>query len=71
VDAIVRVHDATGREVAGGRTYKSASSNPKVFEVVPGTYTVKATEAGGGKYEAVVEVQAGGTVEQKFELPQG
>ena len=68
VDAVVRVHDTEGRQVDGSRTYTSASSNPSHFEVVPGTYTLKARVIGGEQYEAVVEVTSGGTVEHKFEL---
>ena len=41
-DATVTVYRAgTQKSVAAGRTYVSASSNPKVFELVAGTYDVR------------------------------
>ena len=40
VDAGVAILDASGKEVAAGRTYTAATSNPKVFTVPPGTYRV-------------------------------
>lgn len=70
VDALVQVADAgTGATVAQGRTYVSASSNPKTFEVQPGRYrvTVKAIKS---KSEKVLEVAvaAGQSTEQVVEL---
>jgi len=39
VDAVVQVVDAaSGATVAQSRTYTSASSNPKAFELLPGRY---------------------------------
>ena len=41
-DAVVKVIDpATGKPVAQGRTYRSASSNPAVFKVIHGNYRVE------------------------------
>lgn len=41
VDAVVQVFDkTTGNEVASGRTYMQASSNPKTFTIPPGKYRV-------------------------------
>ncbi|MCB9355648.1 MAG: VWA domain-containing protein [Lewinellaceae bacterium] len=41
-DAVVSLIDpATGKAVAQGRTYRSGSSNPRRFEVLPGTYDVQ------------------------------
>lgn len=42
VDAAVTVHQKTdNKNIAGGRTYTSASSNPKSFVLAPGKYTVE------------------------------
>lgn len=38
VDVAISLLDAEGKSVAGGRTYQSASSNPKTFVLVPGKY---------------------------------
>lgn len=42
VDAMINITDAnTGAAITGGRSYTSASSNPKTFTITPGTYNVK------------------------------
>jgi len=68
VDATVTVRSAGNRqEVAGGRTYTAASSNPKQFTLPPGRYVVSVAPvrpAGLGKKEVEVEVVAGKAVEQ-------
>jgi hypothetical protein len=38
VDVSISLLDEEGRSVTGGRTYQSASSNPKTFTLVPGKY---------------------------------
>lgn len=42
VDAMISITDAaTGAHITGGRSYTSASSNPKTFVITPGIYNVK------------------------------
>lgn len=42
VDAMITIFDtATGSTITGGRSYTSASSNPKTFVITPGTYDIK------------------------------
>jgi Ca-activated chloride channel family protein len=38
VDAIVKIKDLQGNEVASGRTYTSEQSNPKTFHLIQGRY---------------------------------
>ncbi len=61
----------SGSSVAGGRTYKSESSNPKSFVLAPGSYRVDVREVGGDRARHSVEVtiEQGGTVEQRIEYP--
>ena len=59
VDAVVRVHDETGRNVAGGRTYVSDTSNPKSFVLVPGSYTIRISEIRGEEREMSVVLTQG------------
>lgn len=73
IDCSVDITDAaTGKDIAGARTYKSESSNPRKFILTPGTYNVKLREA--GKYdgsargeEFTIEVKQGETITKMFE----
>jgi Ca-activated chloride channel family protein len=73
IDCSVGITDAaTGKDIAGARTYKSESSNPRKFILTPGTYNVKLFEA--GKYdgsargeEFTIEVKQGETITKMFE----
>lgn len=73
VDAVVAVRQpATGEQVAGGRTYTADTSNPKAFELIPGTYTVRvaAVRLDGQPEETLeVTVVAGETVERTVTFP--
>lgn len=66
-DAVVSVRPAGGgSQVAGGRTYTDAKTNPKTFTLSPGSYavTVKPVRLKGvDAYETTVQVEAGGTTE--------
>ena len=57
-DAVVRVSNESGKQVASGRTYTKASSNPKSFRLRPGNYkvTVGSVEI-SGKPEASFDVE--------------
>lgn len=72
VDALVSVVSLeTNTQTASGRTYTSATTNPKVFELAPGRYRVQVKAirpAGLAPQEITVEVKAGETIEQKLEL---
>ncbi|MEZ5392329.1 MAG: hypothetical protein R2724_05500 [Bryobacterales bacterium] len=46
LDAIVDPRTAEGEPVQGGRTYTSATSNPKALLVLPGVYTVQVKPLG-------------------------
>lgn len=67
VDATVGIHvKKTGANVASGRTYQTASSNPKSFTLEPGEYEVRLNAlkpAGLGKKTLTATVSANGTVE--------
>lgn len=41
-DVLVYVYDAEGNTVASGRTYSSESTNPRLFNLPPGTYSLLA-----------------------------
>ena len=50
VDATVSISEAqSGKSIGGGRTYTSASSNPKEFLINPGVYNVKIVSLGKHK----------------------
>lgn len=70
VDATVNVFDSSGRNIGGGRTYSSASSNPKSFVVAPGSYTVRIAEIRGDKREVPAVVAAGDITEIIVDLDQ-
>ena len=47
LDAVVHIKNIeTGEQVAQGRTYKSSKTNPKTFELSPGTYDVSVKALG-------------------------
>ncbi len=68
VDAMVSVNDSkTQKNVDGGRTYTSESSNPRKFQLSPGTYDVIMRTLGKhkGKTETfTIVVKPGETVEK-------
>lgn len=69
VDALVHFADpVTGKNLASGRTYTSASSNPKTFLLTPGTYSVTVTGLGkykSGKKSTTLTVKAGETIDHQ------
>jgi Ca-activated chloride channel family protein len=71
VDAVVAVHSPGEKApVAQSRTYVSATSNPKAFDIAPGRYTVTVKPvkpAGLPLREVEVELPAGGSVERIVE----
>ncbi len=67
VDAVISIHDKkTGKNIAGGRSYTSASSNPKEFMLNPGMYdvVVKAVkkEFAGKSESFTIEVKQSETI---------
>lgn len=68
IDATVNfLEESTGKNVAGGRTYSSASNNPKKFLLNPGTYEVNVSTIGkhkGHKDSFTVTIEAGQTFER-------
>ncbi len=67
IDATVAVADSAGKAVAGGRTYTAATSNPRTYELLPGTYTVKVSPVrppGLAAKTITMEVKAGETASQ-------
>ena len=72
VDATTYVVDAaSGKAVAQGRTYTSEKSNPKTYELPPGSYKVKLKAVrldGSPKREVEVVVEAGATVERMVDF---
>jgi Ca-activated chloride channel family protein len=67
VDSTVAVHGPAG-EVARGRTYDKASTNPKRFELSPGNYRVDINEIKGARREINVTVTPDISVEQTVDL---
>jgi len=73
VDATVNFHDkASGKGIAGARTYTSASSNPRKFVLTPGTYNVKYVTLGAhkghtGTFE--MTVLPGETMQELVQVP--
>ncbi len=68
IDATVNIYEkSTGKNVAGGRTYTSESSNPKKFILNPGTYEVKimtVSNPKGEKDSVTITIEKGKTVEK-------
>ncbi|MCB1057039.1 MAG: VWA domain-containing protein [Acidobacteria bacterium] len=46
VDALVRVRDSSGKEVATGRTYTRSDTNPRIFALPDGVYDVEVSAVG-------------------------
>ena len=65
------VNLATGKSVAGGRTYVNEKSNPKRFILEPGEYRIDVREVRGEKArtEITVTVPAGGGVAETVDFP--
>lgn len=58
IDAVVAIRKPdTNKQVAGGRTYVTEKTNPKVFELTPGTYSVR-----------VAPMKIAGSPEEVFEI---
>jgi len=75
-DATVTVHRAGAKEqVAGGRTYVSATSNPRMFELGPGSYDVRtrALEIADAPEVTFTEitVESGARAERSHDFPSG
>ncbi|MDJ0792982.1 MAG: VWA domain-containing protein [Woeseiaceae bacterium] len=74
-DASVQVHDAiTGEWIAGGRTYVSADTNPRIIPLKDGRYraTIKAAGISGASAIAFeVEITDGNAVERSFDFSSG
>lgn len=73
VDAVVSINEKkTGKNVAGGRSYTSASSNPKEFMLNPGMYEVVIKpvkkEYAGKNQTFTIEVKQGETIERIVNL---
>jgi hypothetical protein len=72
VDATVQIVDAaSGATVAQGRTYTSANSNPKTFELSPGRYrvTLRAVKIKGSPQKVVeMTVVVGKAAEQTVDF---
>lgn len=72
VDAVVKIIDSgTQKNVAGGRTYTSASNNPRKFVLTPGKYEVTLNALGdhsGQKKTFELTVEAGGEVERMVQF---
>ncbi len=73
VDAVVAIRQPdTGKQIAGGRTYTADTTNPKAFELIPGTYSVRvaAVKLDGAPEETLeVTIVAGETVERTVTFP--
>lgn len=71
IDALVNVTGAENKSEASGRTYTSATSNPKAFELLPGNYRVRVSPVrptGLGPREITVTVKAGEAAEQTIDF---
>lgn len=65
VDAAVAIKDAAGQQIAGGRTYTDAKTNPRAFTLPPGKYTalVSAVRLDGSPARTIAfEVERGSSV---------
>ncbi len=72
-DATVNIVNAAGKRTGGGRTYTGPKSNPKPFELPPGTYTVTVSPVrvpGATPQTVTVEVTAGGTTVKTVDFAQ-
>jgi Ca-activated chloride channel homolog len=72
IDATVHVLEAEGsRQVAGGRTYTDAKSNPRRFELAPGRYRLRIQEIRGEQREVSVTLGAADEVVETVDLASG
>ncbi|GJM16227.1 MAG: hypothetical protein DHS20C13_15540 [Thermodesulfobacteriota bacterium] len=76
VDANISIKNTnTGENVTAGRTYPKSKSNPKVFELTPGTYDVVVTalkmNTKSSKEFESIELKAGDTIEEIVQFPRG
>lgn len=74
-DAGVHVFDATGKEIAGGRTYAAPETNPRLFPLEAGVYDVAVRPLGlqgaGELRFAKVTLEGGKTVEKVADFSTG
>jgi hypothetical protein len=73
VDATTNVSGAAGKAVAGGRTYTAPSSNPRTYELPPGSYSVVINPIrvpGATRRTVNVEVTAGETTLETVDYSQ-
>ncbi len=76
-DAVINIQSQTsGLNTAGGRSYESPQSNPRIIELDPGRYTVtaKSITVNGPGYDQVfrdVDIVAGERIDLKCEIPHG
>ncbi len=70
VDSVVNIIDANGKNIGGGRTYTTPSSNPKEFVLAPGEYVIRIAEIRGQKRETGTTVVAGETADVLIDLDQ-
>ena len=76
MDATVYITKAdTTEQVAQGRTYKSSKSNPKAFELSPGTYdlSVKALGITNNPVQEFkgIEIKPGETIDKEVQFESG
>lgn len=72
VDATVNVLSVQRNASEGqGRTYTSVNSNPKTFNLLPGTYKVTVNELRGERRELMIEVRAGEVAEEMVDMGAG
>jgi len=72
VDAVISVTNlATNKDEVTARTYASANTNPRTFELLPGRYRARLTAvkpAGLRPQEIIVEIKPGETLERAVEF---
>lgn len=72
IDAVVTIVLAdTGKNVKSARTYATANTNPRTFELPPGRYRVKLAAVkppGLTPQEVIIEIKPGETLERKIEF---
>jgi len=65
------VSSDTGKEVKSARTYATANTNPRTFELQPGRYRVRLAAVkptGLAAQEIAVEIKPGATADHKVEF---
>ncbi len=71
IDAAVQVSSADGANIAGARTYAAENTNPRSFELLPGSYTVKVRAVrlpGAAEKTMTFDIKPGETATQTFEF---